>query len=114
MLLNTEDPPVSYIIYNINKTSSPLYIILVVAMISIYYIVESLESYNEVLGNLKIENFNNEVLGNLKIENFKSSLSNKLPTKKVDIFNNENCHNTGKGLNIAYFQIDVEILLLYE
>ena len=48
--------------------------------------------------------------GNLKIEDCKSSLSNKLPTKKVDIFFNENCHNTGNDLTIEYFQNGVKIL----
>ena len=52
-----------------------------------------------------------EVIGNLKIENFKSSLHNKLPTQEeVDIFNNENSHKTGKDLTIEYLQNDVEIL----
>ena len=42
-----------------------------------------------------------EVIGNLKIEDFKSSLSNKLPTQEeVDIFNKDNSHKTGKDLTI--------------
>ena len=52
-----------------------------------------------------------EVIGNLKIEDFKSSLSNKLPTQEeVDIFNKDNSHKTGKDLTIEYLQNDVEIL----
>ena len=52
-----------------------------------------------------------EVIGNLKIEDFESSLHNKLPTKeKVDNFNNENSHKTGRDLTIEYLQNDVEIL----
>ena len=51
------------------------------------------------------------LIGNLKIEDFKSSLHNKLPTQeKVDNFNNENSHKTGKDLTIEYLQNDVEIL----
>ena len=50
-------------------------------------------------------------IGNLKIEDFKSSLHNKLPTQEeVNIFNNENSHKTGKDLTIEYLQNDVEIL----
>ena len=52
-----------------------------------------------------------EVIGNLKIEDFKSSIHNKLPTQEeVDNFNNENSHKTGKDLTIEYLQNDVEIL----
>ena len=52
-----------------------------------------------------------EAIGNLKIEDFKSSLHNKLTTQEeVDIFNNENSHKTGKDLTIEYLQNDVEIL----
>ena len=52
-----------------------------------------------------------EAIGNLKIEDFKSSLHNKLPTQEeVDNFNNENSHKTGKDLTIEYLQNDVEIL----
>ena len=52
-----------------------------------------------------------EVIGTLKIEDFKSSLSNKLPTQEeVDIFNKDNSHKTGKDLTIEYLQNDVEIL----
>ena len=52
-----------------------------------------------------------EAIGNLKIEDFKSSLHNKLPTKEdVDIFNKDNSHKTGKDLTIEYLQNDVEIL----
>ena len=55
--------------------------------------------------------FYNNLIGNLKIENFKSSLHNKLPTQEeVDIFNNENSHKTGKDLTIEYLQNDVKIL----
>ena len=50
-----------------------------------------------------------EAVGNLKIEDFKSSLHNKLPTQE-DNFNNENSHKTGKDLTIEYLQNDVEIL----
>ena len=52
-----------------------------------------------------------EAIGNLKIEDFKSSLHNKLPTQEeVDNFNNENSHKTGKDLTIEFLQNDVEIL----
>ena len=52
-----------------------------------------------------------EVIGNLNIENFKSSLSNKLPTQEeVDSFNKDNSHKTGKDLTLEYLQNDVEIL----
>ena len=52
-----------------------------------------------------------EAIGNLKIEDFKSSLHSKLPTQEeVDKFNNENSHKTGKELTIEYLQNDVEIL----
>ena len=52
-----------------------------------------------------------EVIGKLKIEDFKSSLSNKLPTQEeVDIFNKDNSHKTSKDLTLEYLQNDVEIL----
>ena len=52
-----------------------------------------------------------EVIGNLKIEDFKSSLHNKLPTQEeVDNFYNENSNKTGKDLTIEYLQNDVELL----
>ena len=52
-----------------------------------------------------------EIIGNIKIEDFKSSLHNKLPTQEeVDNFNNENSHKTEKDLTIEYLQNDVEIL----
>ena len=52
-----------------------------------------------------------ELTGNLKIEDFKSSLHNKLPTQEeVDNFNNENSHKTGKYLTIEYLRNDAEIL----
>ena len=52
-----------------------------------------------------------EVIGNLNIENFKSSLSNKLPTQEeVDSINKDNSHKTGKDLTIEYLHNDVEIL----
>ena len=52
-----------------------------------------------------------EVIGNRKIENFISSLSNKLLTEEeVDIFNKDNSHKTVKDLTIEYLQNDVEIL----
>ena len=35
-------------------------------------------------------------IGDLKIEDFKPSLSNKLPTQEVDIFNKANSHKTKK------------------
>ena len=51
------------------------------------------------------------LLGNLKIEDFKSSLHNKLPTQEeVDNFNNENSHKNGKDLTIECLQNDMEIL----
>ena len=52
-----------------------------------------------------------EVMGNLKVEDFESSLHNKLQTQEErDNFNNENSHKTGKDLTIEYLQNDVEIL----
>ena len=52
-----------------------------------------------------------EDIGNLKIEDFKSSLSNKLPTQEeVYIFNKDNSHKTGKDLTKEYLQNEVEIL----
>ena len=58
-----------------------------------------------------------EVIANLKIEDFKSSLSNKLPTQEeVHNFNNDsndfnkNSHKTGRDITIEYLQNDVEIL----
>ena len=52
-----------------------------------------------------------EVISNLKIEDFKSSLSNKLPTQEeVYSINKDNSHKTGKDLTIEYLQNDVEIL----
>ena len=51
------------------------------------------------------------LIGNLKIEDFKSSLHNKLPTQEeVDNFNKDNSHKTGKDLTIERLQNDVEIL----
>ena len=42
-----------------------------------------------------------EVIGNLNIENFKSNLSNKLPTQEeVDSFNKDNSHKIGKDISI--------------
>ena len=56
----------------------------------------------------------NNLIGNLKIEDFKSSLHNKLPTQEdVDIFNKDNSHKTGKDLTIESLQNDVEILDYY-
>ena len=53
----------------------------------------------------------NNLIGNLKIEDFKSSPHNKLPTQEdVDIFNKDNSHKTGKDLTIEYLQNGVEIL----
>ena len=52
-----------------------------------------------------------ELMGNLKIEDFKSPLKNKLTTQEeVDNFNKENSHKTGRYLTIEYLQNDVEIL----
>ena len=52
-----------------------------------------------------------EVIGNLKIEDFKSSLHNKLSTQEeVYIFNKDNSHETGKDLTIEGLQNDVELL----
>ena len=52
-----------------------------------------------------------EAIGNLKIEDFKSSLHNKLPTQEeFDISNKDNSHKTSKYLTIEYLQNDVEIL----
>ena len=53
----------------------------------------------------------NEVIGNPKLEDFKSSLSNKFPTQEeVDNFIKDNSHKTGKDLTIEFLQNDVEIL----
>ena len=50
-----------------------------------------------------------EVIGNLKIEDFKTSLHNKLPTQEeVDNFNNEYSHKSGRGLTIEYLQNNVD------
>ena len=52
-----------------------------------------------------------EAIGNLKVEDFKSSLHNKLPTQEeVNSFNKDNSLKTGKDLTIEYLQNDVEIL----
>ena len=52
-----------------------------------------------------------EVINNLKIEDFKSSLSKKLPTQEeVYSFNKDNSRKTGKVLTIECLQNDVEIL----
>ena len=52
-----------------------------------------------------------EVIGNLKVEDFKSSLHNKLPTQEeVDNFNNENSNKTGKDLTTEYLKDGAEIL----
>ena len=52
-----------------------------------------------------------EVIGNLNIENFKSSLSNRLPTQEeVESFNKDNSHKAGKDLTIDYLQNDVKLL----
>ena len=57
-----------------------------------------------------LDSYNN-LIGNLKKQDFKSSLHNKLPTQEeVDNFNNENSNKTGKDLTIEYLQNDVEIL----
>ena len=45
------------------------------------------------------------LIGNLNIEDFKSSLSNKL-----DNFNKDNSHKTGKDLTIEFLQNGKEIL----
>ena len=51
------------------------------------------------------------VIGNLKIEHFKSSFSNKLLTREeVDVLNKDNSQKTGKDLTIEYLQNDVKIL----
>ena len=55
--------------------------------------------------------FYQEVIGNLKIEEFKSSLSSKFTTQEeVNNFNEDSSHKTGKDLTIEYLQCDVEIL----
>ena len=57
-----------------------------------------------------LDSYNN-LIGNLKIEDFKSLLHNKLPTQEEVVnFNNENSHKTGKDLTIEYLQNDVEII----
>ena len=53
----------------------------------------------------------NNLIGNLKIEDFKSSLHKKLPTQEeVDTFNKENSNKTSRDLTIEYLQNDVELL----
>ena len=57
-----------------------------------------------------LESYNN-LIGNLNIEDFKSSLSNKLPTQEeVYNFNKNNSHKTGKSITIESSQNDLEIL----
>ena len=57
-----------------------------------------------------LEPYNN-LIGNLNIEDLKSSLSNKLPTQEeVDNVNKDNSHKTGEDLTTEYLQNDVEIL----
>ena len=52
-----------------------------------------------------------EVIGNLNIEDFKSSLSDKLSTQEeVDNLYKDNSHKTGKDLTTEFLQNDVEIL----
>ena len=52
-----------------------------------------------------------EVIGNLKKEDFNCALHNKLTTQgEVNNFNNENGNKTGKDLTIEFLQNDVEIL----
>ena len=52
-----------------------------------------------------------EVIANLNIEDFKSSLSNNLPTQdEVDKFNTDNSHKTVKDLTVEFLKNDVEIL----
>ena len=52
-----------------------------------------------------------EVIGNLKIEDFKCSLHKKLPTQQEEVYIfNKDSHKTGKDLTIAYLQNDMEIL----
>ena len=52
-----------------------------------------------------------EDIGNLNIEDFKSSVSNKLPTQEeVDNFNKDNSHKNSKDLTSEYLQNDVEIV----
>ena len=53
----------------------------------------------------------NDVICNLNIEDFNSSLSNKLPTQEeADNFIKDNSHKTGKDLTIEHLQNDAEIL----
>ena len=57
-----------------------------------------------------LESYNN-LRGNLNIEDFKSFLSKKLRIQEeVDNFKKDNSHETGKELTIGYLQNDVEIL----
>ena len=72
-----------------------------------------LDTYDSEAANVSKATYQ-EVIGNLKIEAFKSSLHNKLPTREeVDNFNNENSHKTGRDLTIQYLQNDVQILDYY-
>ena len=48
----------------------------------------------------------NEVISNQKIEDFYSSLSNSLPTlDDIDIFNNENGHQTVRDFTVVFKKI---------
>ena len=52
-----------------------------------------------------------EAIGNLKIEDFKSSLHKKVPAQEEsDNFNKDNSQKTGRDITIEYLQNDVEIL----
>ena len=53
----------------------------------------------------------NDAIGNLNMEDFKSSLSNKLPAQEeVDNFNKDNSRKSDNDLTIEYLQNDVETL----
>ena len=69
-----------------------------------------LESYDSKAASVSKATYNN-LIGNLNIEDFKSSLSNNLLTQEeVDNFNKDNNNKTGKDLTIEYLQNDVKIL----
>ena len=70
-----------------------------------------LDSYNEVLSNLNIEDFKSSFSLSLSLSlSLSPSLSYKLQTQEVDIFNKDISHKTGKDLTIEYLQNDVEML----
>ena len=59
----------------------------------------------------KDEDGYNNILGNLSIEDFRSSLTKNLPLQaKVDEFNINKIRKTGKELTLEYMENDVRII----